>query len=58
MEATSRNQTQTKWVHGEANIADALTKAGAERVILDFMTNFQWTIIQDELNRTAKRRKF
>ena len=37
MEATKKNGTMTRWVHGEAKIADGLTKAGAEKILIEFM---------------------
>ena len=52
-----RDGTSTRWVHGEANIADSLTKAGAEKVILEFMTNFRSLIVHDEKQRSARKRK-
>ena len=57
MKDTLRNGTQTRWVHGDANIADSMTKEGAEKVILEFMKTFRWKIVNDELERSAKKRK-
>ena len=34
-----------------------MTKEGAEKVILEFMKNFRWKIVQDELERSAKKRR-
>ena len=46
------------WVHGEANLADALTKEGAEAVLQDFMARKQkWSIVHDPEMRSAKKRK-
>jgi len=54
---TARDGTRTQWVHGEANLADSLTKDGAERIILEFMEKSTWLIVHDEHHRSAKRRK-
>ena len=48
------------WVHGEANLADALTKdaPGAEAVLQDWMRRKQrWTLVHDPNMRSAKKRK-
>ena len=46
------------WVHGDANLSDALTKGGAEGVMLDFFRRKQqWTLIHDPDMRSAKKRK-
>ena len=54
---TNRNGTITKWVHGESNIADGMTKSGAEKIILDFLQTCKWIIVHDHLNRSAKKRR-
>jgi len=46
------------WVHGEANLADALTKDGAEAVMQAFLARDQrWALVHDPAMRSAKRRK-
>ena len=46
------------WVHGEANLADALTKDGADAVMHDFQGRKQyWTLVHDPSMRSAKKRR-
>ena len=56
---TERNGTITRWVHGEANLADGFTKIGAEGRLITFSgeKDFVWTIIDDEEARSAKKRR-
>ena len=39
-----RNNTNTKWVHGESNIANSMTRAGAENIMLEYMRTFKWKL--------------
>ena len=54
---TEANKTMTRWVHGEANLADALTKLNASKMLREFMTTSTWLIVQDEKQQSAKKRK-
>ena len=56
---TARNGTRTRWVHGEANLADGFTKLGAESRLITFMgeKDFVWTIVDDEEGKSAKKRR-
>ena len=54
---TSINETMTKWVHGESNLADSMTKQGAEKIILGYLRTCKWVIVYDEKQRSAKRRR-
>ena len=51
-------QVSLHWVHGEANLADALTKDGAEAIMHDFQNRKQlWTLVHDPSMRSAKKRR-
>ena len=39
---------QLRWVHSEANIADAMTKPSARKVLEEFYRNFQWAVVRDK----------
>ena len=54
---TELNNTSTRWVHGEANLADALTKINASGMLREFMLTSEWLIVQDDKQRSAKKRK-
>ena len=54
---TEANKTMTRWVHGEANLADAPTKLNASKMLREFMTTSTWLIVQDEKQQSAKKRK-
>ena len=54
---TMRDGTVTRWVHGESNLADSLTKTGAAKLILEFMETSSWLTVYDEQSRSAKKRK-
>ena len=48
---------QVRWVHGEANLADAMTKSGADLVLQRFFdAGQQWAIVFDTA-LSAKKRK-
>ena len=60
MQNTKRNGTKTRWVHGEANLADGLTKdkANAEAILTKFLKMGQeWSLVDDPRFRSAKKRK-
>ena len=48
---TEANGTQTRWVHGESNLADGLTKLNASHILRDFMLTSTWSV-------SSPRRKF
>ena len=54
---TRRNQTTTRWIHGEANPADGLTKINAEEALQAFLEKGSWTLVYDPEQRSAKKRK-
>jgi len=54
---TEANGTQTRWVHGGANLADSFTKLNAANLIREFMLNSQWSVVQDKEQISGKKRK-
>ena len=55
---TEANQLKTHWVHGAANLSDSLTKLGAyEQMEIFFRHRCRWSIIYDEKNLSAKKRR-
>ena len=54
---TEANETQTRWVHGGANIADGLTKLGNHPMLQDFLTTSTWALVNDASQLSGKRRK-
>ena len=57
-EAQLRTQVEVRWVHSEAQLANSLTKAGGGKEIeLFYRMNGRWRIVEDELMRSARRRK-
>jgi hypothetical protein len=54
---TEENGTQTRWVHGGANLADSLTKLNASTLIREFMMSSTWSVVQDESQTSGKKRK-
>ena len=44
LQNTQRNGTITRWVHGGANLADALTKLGTTVMLWEFLKTSQWSI--------------
>ena len=57
-ESQSRTHLQVRWVHSEAQLANALTKAGPCRELeLFYRMAHQWRIVEDSQMRSARRRK-
>ena len=57
-EAQHRTQVQVRWVHSEAQLGNALTKAGGGHELeLFYRMGHQWRIVEDSLMRSARRRK-
>ena len=54
---TESNGTETKWVHGGANIADGLTKLGHHQMLRDFLETSTWCFVYDNSHTSAKKRK-
>jgi hypothetical protein len=51
---TARDGTKTQWIHGETNLADSLTKDGAEKIILVFIEKSTWLIEHDEQKKRCR----
>ena len=54
---TERNGTETRWVHGAANLADGMTKLGAAQMLWEFMSTSTWSLVHDEEQKSGKKRK-
>ena len=54
---THSNNTATRWVHSEANVADGLTKSAATKIISEFMLTSEWSLVYDDQLMSAKKRK-
>ena len=55
----AETNTTVRWVHSEAMVVDAMTKAGsgkARETTLDFATRDMWRLVHDETFTAAKRR--
>ncbi|OLQ03384.1 hypothetical protein AK812_SmicGene13705 [Symbiodinium microadriaticum] len=46
-----------RWVHSEAQLANALTKRGGRELELYYRMNFTWRIVEDPEMRSARRRR-
>ena len=44
---TENNSTETRWVHGEANLADGLTKLGHHPMLREFLETSTWCFVHD-----------
>ena len=57
-ESQARTMLQVRWVHSEAQLANALTKSGSCRELeLFYRMSHQWRIVEDAQMRSARRRK-
>ena len=57
-EAQLRTQVKVRWVHSEAQLGNALTKAGGGRELeLYYKMGHKWRIVDDEKMRSARRRR-
>jgi len=54
---TEANQTETRWVHGGANLADGLTKIGPHPMLREFLESGTWALVQDPKGLSGKRRQ-
>ena len=48
-------QTETRWVHSEAQLADSLTKHVPNSALIQVLTNGVWTLVDDPTFTSAKR---
>ena len=54
---TAANNTQTRWVHGGANLADGLTKLGAHPMLREFLEASTWCVVNDPKSISGKKRQ-
>jgi hypothetical protein len=54
---TESNSTDTRWVHGEANLADGLTKLGHHPMLREFLETSTWCFVHDSSQLSGKKRK-
>jgi len=54
---TEANGTQTRWVHGGANLADDLTKLGAHPMLREFLETSSWSLVYDPAQQAGKKRQ-
>ena len=54
---TEANHTETRWVHGGANLADGLTKLGAHPMLREFLTTSTWSLVYDPAQQAGKKRQ-
>jgi hypothetical protein len=54
---TESNGTETRWVHGEANIADGLTKVGNHPMLQEFLRTSSWALVNDASQLSGKKRR-
>ena len=55
--AQKRNHVIIRWVHSEAQLGNALTKANAKELELFYQLGCRWKIVSDEEMRSARRRR-
>jgi hypothetical protein len=54
---TEANNTQTRWVHGGANLADGLTKLGAHPMLRELLETSSWCVVNDPKSISGKKRQ-
>ena len=54
---TESNHTETRWVHGGANLADGLTKLGVHPMLKEFLVTHTWSLVQDKSQMSGKKRQ-
>ena len=58
LKASQRNnQVHIRWIHSEAQLSNALTKAAAKEVELFYQSGQLWRIVQDEEMKSFRKRK-
>ena len=55
--AQKRNHVVVRWVHSEAQLGNALTKAGAKELDLFYTMKGMWRIVEDDGMRSARKRR-
>ena len=54
---TEANGTETRWVHGGANLADGLTKLGAHQMLREILETSTWSLVWDPKQQAGKKRQ-
>ena len=54
---TEANGTETRWVHGGANLADGLTKLGVHPMLREFLETSTWSLVYDPAQQAGKKRQ-
>ena len=54
---TESNGTQTRWVHGGANLADGLTKQGNHPMLRDFLHTSTWSLPKGDISGKKRAKK-
>ena len=57
LENTRRNGCGTRWVNGESNLSDAMTKIGADEALRLWISTGQWAIIYDSQLMSGRKRR-
>ena len=57
LENTQANNTETRWVHGGANLADGLTKVAVHPMLKEFLESSSWALVQDASGLSGKKRQ-
>ena len=52
-----KNQLHVRWVHSEAQLGNALTKANGKELELFYQMGSKWRIVSDEQMRSARKRR-
>ncbi|CAE7496334.1 RE1 [Symbiodinium sp. CCMP2592] len=56
-ESQMSTNLKVRWVHSEAQLANALTKKGGKELELYYKMRFMWRIVEDPAMRSARRRR-
>ena len=57
MHNSRRCKTKTRWQHGGCNLADGMTKTGADALIREYLHTGQWELVKDGKALSNKKRK-
>ena len=57
LQNTEANNTETRWVHGGANLADGLAKVGNHPMLREFLESSTWALVQDPKGLSGKKRQ-
>ena len=57
MHNSRRCKTKARWQHGGCNLADGMTKTGADALIREYLQTGQWELVKDGKALSNKKRK-